>query len=356
MERLAWTNSAVRPATAFEMMNFKHPPLDEDALEREAYQWVMRLTSGEMTAADAKALTRWRQTSRAHRRAFAEANLLWDKLGPAAAEFAGRNAAPVQAAMGRQFASSERRLGRRAFLGGAIAASAAAAGYLVARPPLDLWPSLAELASDYRTGTGQQRQIAFQDNVSVKLNTRTSIKMLSPNEDHDQADRIELISGEAAITTTSQISRPFIVEAARGRTLATNARFNVRRDSTTVCVTCLEGDVRVEHLGQFSTVRFSQQVVYTADGLGVPTSVDDPEAVTAWERGLLVFRNDPLAHVIEEVNRYRPGRIILMNRELGKQPVLATFRIDRIEEVVPRLQMVFGVQIKTLPGGIVLVS
>ncbi len=304
--------------------------------------------------ADAKALTRWRQTSRAHRRAFAEANLLWDKLGPAAAESA-RNAAPVRA-IGRQFASSERWLGRRAFLGGAMAASAAAAGYLVVRPPLDLWPSLAELASDYRTGTGQQRQIAFEDNVSVRLNTRTSITVPSPDPGHDHADRIELISGEAAITTKPQASRPFIVEAAQGQTLATNARFNVRRDGARVCVTCLEGDVQVQHLGQSSALRFRQQIIYTADRLGAPTSVDDPEAITAWERGLLVFRNDPLAHVIEEVNRYRPGQIILMNRELGKQPVLATFRIDRIEEVVPRLQTVFGVQIKTLPGGIVLVS
>jgi len=329
------------------MMNPEQPVVEQEALKREAHQWLMRLTSGEMTAADARALTRWRQTSRAHRRAFAEANLLWDKLGPAAEESASRTAASAPAA---------RPLGRRAFLGGAMAASAVAAGYLSMRPPLDLWPSLAELAADYRTGTGQQRQIAFEDSVSVKLNTRTSITVLSPDAGPDQADRIELISGEAAITTRPRALRSFIVAAAHGQTAATNARFNVRRDGVTVRVTCLEGDIRVQHLGQVSTLQSRQQVVYTADSLGAATSVDDPEAVTAWERGLLVFRNDPLAHVIEEVNRYRPGQIILMNRELGNRPVLATFRIDRIEEVVPRLQAVFGVQVKALPGGIVLVS
>ena len=343
-------------ATAFEMMNPKQPTAEQEALKREAYQWVMRLTSSEATTADAEALTRWRQTSRAHRRAFAEANLLWDKLGPAAAQSASRNIASAQPAMGRQFSTSGRLLGRRAFLGGAAAASAVAAGYLVVRPPLEFWPSLAELAADYRTGTGQQQQIAFEDNVSVKLNTRTSITVLSPDASRDQADRIELISGEAAIATKPQALKPFIVTAAQGQTIATNARFNVRRDGATVCVTCLEGDIRVQYPGQASTGRSRQQVVYTADSLGATVGVDDPDMVTAWERGLLVFRNDPLAHVIEEVNRYRPGKIILTNRELGGRPVLATFRIDRIEEVVPRLQMVFGVQIKTLPGGIVLVS
>jgi transmembrane sensor len=343
-------------AKAFEMMNPEQLTAEQEALNREAYQWVMRLTSGEVTTADVEALTRWRLTSRAHRRAFAEANLLWDKLGPAALESARRNVPPTPAAVDWQFSISDRRFGRRAFLGGAMAASVVTAGYLVARPPLELWPSLAEMAADYRTGVGQQQQIAFESNVSLKLNTRTSITVLAPEAGWGEADRIELISGEAAIATKPQTLRPFIVAAAQGQTVATNARFNVRRDGATVCVTCLEGDVRVQHLGQVSTMRSRQQVVYTADSLGATTGIDDPEMVTAWERGLLVFRNDPLARVIDEVNRYRPGKIILMNRELGSRPVLATFRIDRIEEVVPRLQTVFGVQIKTLPGGIVLMS
>jgi transmembrane sensor len=319
----------------------------------EAHQWVMRLTSGEATQADAEALNRWRRTSGANRRAFAEANLLWDKLRRAAAESVGRDAASAEAAMGADFPTSAHRLGRRAFLGGAIAATAAA-GYVVVRPPLDLWPSLAEMVADYRTGVGQQQRIAFEDNVSVTLNTRTSIAVLSADAGAGQTGRIELISGEAEITATPS-SNQFIVVAARGQTIAANARFNVRHDGAAVCVTCLEGDIRVEHLGQTLTVRSRQQVIYTADRLGGVSDVD-PETVTAWGRGLLVFRNDPLARVIEEVNRYRPGKIILMNEALGRRPVLATFRIDRIEEVVPRLQVVFGVQVKTLPGGIALVS
>ncbi len=40
----------MRTATAFEMMNPEQPVVDQEALKREAYQWVMRLTSGEMTS------------------------------------------------------------------------------------------------------------------------------------------------------------------------------------------------------------------------------------------------------------------------------------------------------------------
>jgi transmembrane sensor len=209
------------------------------------------------------------------------------------------------------------------------------------------------MASDYRTGIGQQQQIILENNVSVTLNTRTSIALLSP--EMDGSDRIELISGEAAIKTTPGSVKPFVVVAAQVRTIATKARFNVRHSGATVCVTCLEGDLRVEHRGQASTLFARHQVLYSAGSLGATGDVD-PELVTAWERGLLVFRNDPLSRVIEEVNRYRPGKIVLMSEALGRRPVLATFRIDRIDEVVPRLQSVFGVPIKALPGGIVLVG
>jgi transmembrane sensor len=325
---------------------------EQNALEREAHEWVMRLTSGEATNADIEALNRWRKTSRAHRRAFAEANALWDKLHPAAAISVTRQGTTSVLQDARRYSSSLA-FGRRAFLGGAIAA--AAVGYAVVYPPLRLWPSLAEMAADFRTGTGQQRRIAFAGSASVQLNTQTSIAVLSRQPTESAVQRIELISGEAAITTGAQDIEPFIVVAERGRTVATNAHFNIRNDGAAVCVSCLQGSVEVQHLGQVATVPANQQITYTANGLSAATTVDS-DVVTAWQRGLLVFRDDPLSRVIEEVNRYRPGKIILMNRDIGRRSVLATFRVDRIDEVVPRLQAVFGLRVRNLPGGIVLLS
>lgn len=336
------------------MVEPEHSTADQERLKREAQQWVTRLTSGKATAADAEALHRWRQTSRAHRQAFAEANLLWGKLGLAAAQSVSRDASAGQAARSGPLVASRRQMDRRAILGGALAGAAAAAGYVAIKPPLDLWPSLSELAADYRTGAGQQRQIALTETISVKLNTRTSIVVLPRKAGTKEGERIELIAGEAAIAA-HQGQKSFVVVAAGGQTAATNARFNVHHDGTTVRVTCIDGDVQVEHRGRSLTIPARQRVVYTEHQLSEVQSVD-PEAVTAWERGLLVFRNDPVARVIEEVNRYRAGRIILLNEELGRRPVLATFRIDHIDEVVPRLETVFGVHVRTLPGGIVLLS
>ncbi len=332
----------------------KPPPKTdhEDALQREAQQWLIRLNSGEATTADAEALQRWRSTSRDHRRAFAEASLLWTKLGSAATETSRRTGEQSGAAGRHRSATGRATLGRRAFLGGAIAATAAASAYAVVNPPLELWPSLADMRADYRTGVGEQRVVAVQDDISVRLNTRSSLAIL---QQAAQADGIELLSGEAAIEIAPTNRRAFALVAADGRTLAQNARFNIRYDGSSVRVTCLEGAVEVEHLGRRASVAPHRQVVYASHGMSDVTNVD-ADSVTAWERGVLVFRNDPLAHVVEEINRYRPGRIILMNEELGRKSVLATFRLDRIDEAVPRLQAAFGVKTRHLPGGIVLVS
>ncbi len=143
--------------------------------------------------------------------------------------------------------------------------------------------------------------------------------------------------------------------AAQGRTIATSARFNVRYEDSEVCVSCLEGEARVEQAGQIATLRAGEQVVYTAEALGVVTQTD-PDVVDAWQRGLLVFRNEPLSTSSMRSTVTGGGRIILTNAELGRRPVLATFRIDRIDEVLPRLQAVFNVKTRALPGGIVLVG
>jgi len=241
---------------------------------------------------------------------------------------------------------------RRAVLGGGLAAAAAAAACAVVRPPLDLWPSLAELMADYRTATGEQRQVALSGDVSVQMNTQTSIA-LRPSE--GGGDRVELIAGEASFATGSEPNHSLVVLAADGRTSATGAQFDVRRFGPAVCVTCVAGGVRVERRADAMAIGPGQQVRYDDNGFGRVTVVD-PEQVTAWRQGVLIFRLTPLAEVVDEINRYRPGRVILLNAALGREVVSGRFRIDHIDEVLARLDQAFGAKSRALPGGVVVLS
>jgi transmembrane sensor len=324
-----------------------HRSAERQALKQEAMDWLARLSSGTVTQADAVALKRWCSESQAHAEAFAEANLLWDVLGPAA-----RNAAARADVPDRQPASWQTSFGRRVFLGGSAAAAIAAATSLMVWPPLDLWPSVSDLMAQYHTRTGEQRQIAMSGGATVEMNTRTSLNIAASA---GGAGRIELIAGEAVVTTGEAGSGSVVVTAASGRLSATEAKFDIRFDGPSVCVTCLEGAVDVEHRGATATLQEKQQVVYSESGLGQIVPVD-PAVVTSWRTGVLIFRQELLSRAVEEINRYRPGRIILVDASLGRRRIDASFRLDRIDEIVPQIEQVFGARVRTLPGGIVLLG
>jgi transmembrane sensor len=317
---------------------------EADLLKRDARRWVTQLVSGEATTADAEALQRWRQQSAAHEAAYAEAIRMWKSLGPGARTFIERRGPPIWP---RQRAT----MSRRAMLGGAGALAAAAAAYAVVNPPLDLWPSLDELKADYRTATGEQRRLTVAD-VAVQMNSQTSIAIPSGAGD---MDRVRLIAGEASFTIPPQSARPLIVLAGGGRTVASGARFDVRNIGSTVCVTCLDGQVQVEQGAQVASIGAGQQLSYDGNGFGQALSVDAGEA-TSWQDGFIVFRYTPLAAAIAEINRYRPGKVILLTAALTRKTISGRFRIERTDEILVWIERATGASPRSLPGAIVLLS
>ena len=327
-------------------MTMDERSVPHEALRRQAKDWVVHLSTGKVTEADLRALERWRAESPLHAQAYAQACQLWGMLGSPlqTAAYAADKAATIRIPVIR------RQIGRRAFLGGTLAASAAAvAGIMVARPPLELWPALSELAADYRTGTGEQRKIELADRVSIDLNTRTSLNI---RERTETADNFELIAGEAAVSAGQ---RPVVVHAAAGQVAASNAQFTVRCDGPEVRVACLAGTIEVGFRGRMATLRPREQIVYAARDLG-PIAAVVPEVVAAWRDGLLIFQDEPLTRVIEEVNRYRAGRIILMNAALGQRRVSARFKLDRLDAVLTQFQQVFGAKATPIGGGLVVLT
>ena len=324
--------------------NRQSQPADPERLQREAMAWLSLLSSGTATQADAEALKAWCRQDPSHARAYARAARLWDRLGTVAAQAERPHIA-------QPAAGSAPALARRAFLGGAVAASAACATYVAMHPPLGLWPSLAELRADVRTAPGERRRLDVANGVSVDLNTRSSLALAAGND-----AGIELIRGEAIIAAAANADKSCTVIAGGGRIVAARATFDVRHDADDrVAVICLDGRVKVERDAQAVVLETNQKVIYDRFGIGETERVD-PVTATAWQEGRLVFRKAALSDVISEVNRYRSGRIILMNRHLGERLIDASFQLNRLENVLVFLQQAFAVGVRQLPGGLVLVG
>lgn len=333
-------------------MSKAHPDLDP--VEREAVDWLQKLTSGEMTAEDVAALKLWRARGPLHEAAFLETKRVWRTAGAAGHALfdPDENLVARLDALGRR----RRTVNRRAVLSGGGAALAAASVYGVLNPPFGLWPSLSELNSDYHTGTGEQRNFTFAGDVAISLNTQTSLA-IRPAEGAE--NRIELIAGEASFATSTRAARSLVVLAADGRTIAESGRFDVRHTASAerspVSVTCFEGAVRIERGSDVADLRPGQRVLYDVAGLSQIAAVD-PQVASEWQRGFVEFRGTPITEAIEEINRYRPGRIILMNAALGQKQLSGRFRIDQMNEVLLGLERAFSAKLQRLPAGIVLLS
>ncbi len=316
---------------------------------REALAWVVRLRSGDVLKSDLEDAQRWRDQSHEHEQAFRQAVRLWRDLKNTADAVTQERAA--EAARLRSWHPGQWSVTRRAFMGAGIAASAAA--YMLYDPPMQLWPSLSELRADYRTAKGERREVNVSEGVAVTLGTQTSIAMLSPERDDP---RIELIAGEAAVSAKRPKDHPLALQALDVRVIATRANFNARCVDGVVSVTCLDGVVDVEAPRHLAQLHAGQQVTFSAaEGLGVPVPVD-LELASAWQKGLLIVRNRPLSDVVNEVNRYRPGRIVIARPALSDRLVNGTFHIDHLDNFPNQVQQLFGAGVRVLPGGIVLLT
>ncbi|MCA6112681.1 FecR family protein [Bradyrhizobium cenepequi] len=320
-----------------------------DPVQREAYEWISRFMRGDMTSAEVEAMKTWYGRSQAHSAAYADARRAWNALGPIASarmqESTG-SAPTVQANSSRTRRSAP--IGRRALIGGALAASTA---FVLAKPPLDLWPSYSELMADYRTAAGEQRQVTLADTVSLDLNTKTSISVRSQTADQTQ---IELIAGEVAFST-SAASSELTVFAASGRIVTTRSDFNLRCDGSHVSIVCLDGSLNVMWNNNITRLNARQQISYSDQGVsGVMAA--DPENVMAWRHGQLIFEGTPVAEVVAEINRYRSGRIVLVNEDIGRRLLTARLPTSQTDRIVTQIVHIFGAKARYLPGGIVLLA
>lgn len=323
---------------------------DHDALLRQqAARWWSLLHSGTATRADLEACKRWCAQSPAHAGAWRAERAAMAALDPAAGQLAQRHPEyldPAQGSAWRRLWMPQHRSGRRAFLGAAVAASAGA--WLALRPPLGLWPSIWDYTADYRTATGEQRAVALGP-VDVQMNTQTRINVRRD----PAAPELELLGGEAEIHVAAGAAGCTVV-AGPGRVMAREARFNVRYTGPRIMVACLEGSVRLAMpLGL--ELQAGQQAVY--DGSGeVRRSAADAEQVSAWRHGALNFVDAPLAEVVAEINRYRPGKVLLRNAALASRTVRMRVVLSEVDDAVDMLSALTRASKVELPGDIVLLG
>jgi transmembrane sensor len=316
---------------------------DVAPLRMEAFDWASRLAIGSISDTERRAFDNWHGASPAHAEAYRSINAFMTELRTLNLPLGELDARDDGVIPLRRPVYG---ISRRNFIGGGAIAASAAASVFAVQSPLGLWPTLAEIMADERTGIGERRSLSPVAGVNVELNARSSLSWI--------ADGARLIAGEMFVSIGHR-TPSFRVEAGAARIAASHATFNVNDRSSGLCVSCLDGALSAERDGQRVALQSGESVTWSAGGEMKRTSAD-LVASTAWRRGLLVFKGTPLASAIGDINRYFPGKLVLRGSALGARPVTGVFHVDQIELAVVQIQQLTGASATRLPGGIVLLG
>ena len=327
-------------------MNHDTRVLPTPAQEQAALAWLS-LLHDQPSSGDQATFSHWLQADPAHAEAYAQAQVIWELSEVPARTRADEDALALQGylnAMNRARRSSVRRWsGGLALAASLLLMVSMGAGWQPSR-----W--FDDLGADYVSAPGQVRSVTLADQSVITLDADSAIAVdFSGGERH-----VEVRRG-AAFFSVSHTGEPFVVDANRGEARVLGTQFEVRLQPMGAQVSVLSGRVGVTPAkgAEQQVLGADQQVAYSA-GHARALQAIDAQAQLAWRQGWLNYYKAPLADVVQDLRRYYPGRILLLNDELGARRISGSFPSHDPQAVLASLQGVLGFQQNHLGNLIIL--
>lgn len=327
-------------------MNHDTRVLPTPAQEQAALAWLS-LLHDQPSSGDQATFSHWLQADPAHAEAYARAQVIWELSEVPARTLADEDALALQGylnAMNRARRSSVRRWsGGLALAASLLLMVSMGAGWQPSR-----W--FDDLGADYVSAPGQVRSVTLADQSVITLDADSAIAVdFSGGERH-----VEVRRG-AAFFSVSHTGEPFVVDANRGEARVLGTQFEVRLQPMGAQVSVLSGRVGVTPAkgAEQQVLGADQQVAYSA-GHARALQAIDAQAQLAWRQGWLNYYKAPLADVVQDLRRYYPGRILLLNDELGARRISGSFPSHDPQAVLASLQGVLGFQQNHLGNLIIL--
>lgn len=288
-------------------------------VQQQAAEWLTLLMSGEASEAEHAAWQRWRGADPEHERA-------WQHIDAVSRRFNGlhRGAAAQALAGTEQQAVNGKRRQLLAWLG-----VAAGGGLLAAQT--GAWDGVRALRADYRTATGERREVVLADGSVLSLNTRSAVNVRFD----DKRRLIELLAGEILVSSGhgAGSAAPLVVATREGLVRALGTRFVVRQQEGVSTVEVLESAVDIrprDSAGAPLLLAAGRGVAFSRHAPDAPHTID--AYADAWSRGQLIVDDVALGDFLADLARYRPGVIdcapaVAQLRLSGVFPLADTQRI-----------------------------
>jgi transmembrane sensor len=300
-----------------------------DVLNEEANAWLLRLND-DAPRSDRADHAKWLAQSPAHEEAWTRAQHSWDLLGAL-----GGDAMAVNASIKTYI---RRRRNKRIATATAACCALALAGWAY-RPV-----SVAGMFADASTSPGEARNIRLEDGTQIALNGATTLDWsYSANR-----REVKLGSGEAYFDVAHNAQRPFYVLAGNARIRVTGTHFSVRRSGSGTMMQLAQGRVLVSNASKDEKqgaipITPGQHVVWDKSGT-MHVGATDIAEIGSWRQGQVIFRAQPLADVLDELNLYWQGRIIVLG-DIARLKVSGAYRPDDFERTLSGLEQSLPIRI-----------
>lgn len=203
----------------------------------------------------------------------------------------------------------------------------------------------------YVTRIGERREFTLPDGSRVALNTGSTLEIDYSTERRD----VRLLAGQALFHVAKEKDRPFVVAAGNRLITATGTAFDVEvKRGGGMAVLLVEGRVRVDAARPQGLARVLPWLVReelepgerlaTADNGAAEVTLGDVERETAWNRGVVIFRDDRLADAASALNRYSLKTLVVEDPRIADLRVSGVFPTTREQDFIAALEAFYPVK------------
>lgn len=311
------------------------------SIDEQAAIWFSRRCRGPLSSREQTQLDAWLAADPAHVRALADMQLIWADL-----DLLPRPVLPVAVVL-------TLRPKRRWLPGRALAASVVLLCAVLVAP--QNWFSAQPIQElSLSSAPGEQRQIELEDGTRIDLNVDSRLQVRL----YDDHREVELLAGEAFFAVAADASRPFEVMAGESSVRVIGTRFSVRRSDERLAVAVESGKVAVQpqaDKAQQALLGAGEGVDFDYRSKTLQQLRLGSEEIASWRRGQLVFRDRPLAQLLDELAHYRAAPVRLAQASLGERRLSGSLNIAKPDDFLAALPQLLPVRVEHRGDGAVLI-
>lgn len=319
---------------------------------QQACEWVAKLHEADLSEREHNELKAWLAESKENKAEIRRVADQWEEL----------NSLTMLAVPTSQQKPTKQ--GNGGYFSIAKAGLSFAAVAAVAILLIGLWPQasieqkVAQQVLPYSTEIGEQRLIILPDSSTVLLNTNSQFSVAYTSEFRD----IYLIQGEAHFEVQPNNKRPFRVFAGKSQVRAVGTAFSVYLKKETVDITVTHGSVEIDSIhdpvidtsslasddvGERAIVRAGHTAEFDQLAGSIETkALSEASVIPAWHHGKLKFSGEPLNQFVEEISRYSPLSIVILDSELRDLRIGGLFDVGETDKMFEALESGFGINVE----------